>query len=92
MKMNMKTNEQSYSACEYCGGKVVEKHVTMHMRIKGKLHIFENVPEGRCIECGERVYKGPVLEQLSQLARNRSAVKKVVSVPVMDYRVATAAK
>jgi YgiT-type zinc finger domain-containing protein len=90
----MKMSDEPYSACEFCGSKVVEKRVTLHMRIKGKLHVFENVPEGRCIECGERVYKGPVLEQLSRLARSRSTAKKVVSMPVtvMVYRAAQAVK
>ncbi|MCY3019877.1 MAG: YgiT-type zinc finger protein [Planctomycetota bacterium] len=85
----MKRNGHRYAACE-CGGKVVAKIVTVDLRIKGRLFEFENVPVGVCLECGERVYKGPVLEHLERLARGKLKPKKTIKVPVTDYRQAMA--
>ena len=81
----MKRSHERYEQCE-CGGKVVEKTVTVDLRIDGKLFEFENVPVGVCQECGERVYKGPVLEQLERLARGKLRPKRTMKVPVTDYR------
>jgi YgiT-type zinc finger domain-containing protein len=78
----MKTD---YGSCGYCGGKVVERRVTMDLRVGGHLHEFENVPVGRCTECGERIFKVSVAKQLDHLARARSPVKRRISVPVLEY-------
>ena len=32
--------------CEYCGGEIVEKRVTLHRKVKGKYVLIENVPAG----------------------------------------------
>jgi YgiT-type zinc finger domain-containing protein len=85
----MKQSKSDYAACE-CGGKVVERLVTVDLRIKGRLFEFENVPVGVCLDCGERVYKGPVLEQLEHLAHSKLKPKKTIRVPVADYRVTEA--
>lgn len=79
-----------YGACE-CGGKVIEKLVTVHRLYKGELHEFENVPAGVCQRCGQRLYRGPVLIELDRLARSKSNVKKIIKVPVTDYQAAMAA-
>jgi YgiT-type zinc finger domain-containing protein len=83
----MKDSRHRYEPCE-CGGKVVGKTVTVDLRIRGKLFEFENVPVGVCQECGERMYRGPVLEQLERLARGRLKAKRTLRVPVADYRAA----
>jgi len=74
--------------CE-CGGKIIAKQVTVDLRLKGGLVEFENVPVGVCIECGTRFYKGPVLQQVERLAQTRQRVKRMLSVPVVDYQPAT---
>lgn len=82
----MKTEVYKYGACE-CGGKVVEKLVTVFRHNKGKnLHEFENVPAGVCLRCGQRIYRGPVLERLDRLARSKTCVKRVIKVPVTDFQ------
>jgi len=40
--------------CEYCGGEIVEKHVTMHRKVKGNYVLFENIPAGVCTRCTTR--------------------------------------
>ena len=82
----MKPSPARRAACE-CGGRVVERSVIVDLHVKGKLFEFENVPVGVCLDCGQRVYKGPVLERLELLARGKLKPKKTIKVPVADYRV-----
>ena len=75
-----------YGPCQSCHGRVVERLLTVDRRFDGKLHEFENVPVGVCEECGQRVFKGPVLERMEHLAGDKSLVKKTFRVPVMEYQ------
>jgi YgiT-type zinc finger domain-containing protein len=83
MKTKRKTHK--YGACEYCGGAVVEREPTVNRRINGKLQVFENVPVGVCQQCGNRVFKGPVLMRMLRLAKSKRRVKRVLRVPVREY-------
>lgn len=74
-----------YDKCDYCGGNVREKRVTVDMRFKGKLFVFDNVPVGVCQKCGERYYRGPVLERLEELAGHKELFKKKIQVPRFDF-------
>lgn len=80
--MRMKT---TFGECGFCGGKVIERRMAVNLEFGGRLQRFENVPIGRCTECGERVLKASVAKQLERLARSRSSVKRRISVPVRDY-------
>lgn len=73
-----------FDDCEYCGGKVRGRKVTVDLRRGDKLYVFRNVPVGVCAKCGERYYPGPVLEQLEALAAHGINGAKRVSVPVLD--------
>ena len=81
----MKHNPAKYDVCE-CGGRIIEKEITVDFRYKGRLFEFEHVPVGVCLECGQRIYKGPVLENLERLARGKTKPKRIIKVPVADYR------
>jgi YgiT-type zinc finger domain-containing protein len=74
-----------FDRCEYCGGAVVGKKVTVDIRRKGELFVFENVPVGVCSGCGERYYTGPVLERLNEIAAHRDTVKSTIKVPYLDF-------
>ena len=73
-----------YDQCDYCGGNVREKRVTVDLRVKGKLFVFDNVPVGVCQKCGERYYRGPVLERLEELASHKELFKEKIQVPRFD--------
>ncbi|MDZ7359835.1 MAG: type II toxin-antitoxin system MqsA family antitoxin [candidate division KSB1 bacterium] len=73
-----------YDKCDYCGGSVREKRVTVDLRVKGKLYVFDNVPVGICQKCGERYYRGPVLERLEELAGHKELFKEKIQVPRFD--------
>ena len=74
-----------FDACEYCGGTVVEKKVTVDVRRKKELFVFEHVPVGVCSGCGERYYSGPVLERLNEIAAHRELVTSTIKVPRLDF-------
>ncbi len=75
----------THDKCEYCGGNVRERRVTVDLRVKGKLYVFENVPVGVCQKCGERYYRGPVLERLEELANHKKLFKEKIQVPRFDF-------
>jgi YgiT-type zinc finger domain-containing protein len=86
--MNRKVAQ--YGRCESCGGAVVERRLTVDRRFRGRLYEFENVPVGVCRECGQRVYRGPVLEQLERLSRDRGRIKRTIRVTVAAFESAAA--
>ena len=74
-----------YDNCEYCGGQVKEKKTTVDVRRGDQLCVFEHVPVGVCVRCGERYYPGPILERLNEMALHGDIATSVVKVPCVDY-------
>ena len=71
--------------CEFCGGRIVEKRVTLHRTVKGEYVLIENVPAGVCTECGTRYFAANVLKIVEEdIHGKRSAERKVV-VPVYAF-------
>ncbi len=68
--------------CEYCGGSIVEKRVTLHRKLKGKYVLVENVPAGVCTECGVHYYAANVLKTIEESIRGRRKAKREVLVPI----------
>ena len=68
--------------CEYCGGIIVEKHIDLTRRFKGKYVVVKNVPAGVCTECGTRYYAANVLKTVEETIRGRRKAKREVLVPV----------
>jgi YgiT-type zinc finger domain-containing protein len=86
----MRAKPIRYGRCESCGGPVIGRRLTVDRRFHGQLFEFENVPVGVCCDCGQRVYKGRVLEQLEHLAQSKSRIKRTIRVPVAEFRAAGA--
>jgi len=71
--------------CEYCGGAIQPKKVTVEHWYDGKLVIIKAVPVGVCKECGERYYEATTLEQLDLIAQKSESVQERISVPVTVF-------
>lgn len=71
--------------CEYCNGKIVEKRVTLHRKIKGQYVLIENVPAGVCTGCGTRYYAANVLKTIEESVRGRRDVDRKIVVPVYAF-------
>lgn len=68
--------------CEYCGGAIVEKRVTLHRKVRGHYILIENVPAGVCTQCGTRYYAANVLKTIEESLRGRRTAERKVQVPV----------
>ncbi|MEM7531179.1 MAG: YgiT-type zinc finger protein [Chloroflexota bacterium] len=68
--------------CEYCGGPLVDKHVTLYRSSKGAYFLFEHVPAGVCKECGTRYYAANILKRIEESIRGQQKAKRKVLVPV----------
>jgi YgiT-type zinc finger domain-containing protein len=68
--------------CEYCGGLIVERRVTLHRRVRGGYVLIENVPAGVCKGCGTRYYAANVLKTIQESIRGRRKADREVCMPV----------
>ena len=68
--------------CEYCGGPIVEKRVTLHRKVRRRYVLIENVPAGVCTQCGTRHYAANVLKTMEESLRGRRQAKRKVLVSV----------
>jgi YgiT-type zinc finger domain-containing protein len=68
--------------CEYCGGPIVERRVTLHRKVKKKYVLIENVPAGVCAQCGMRYFAANVLKTVEESIRGRKPAEREVVVPV----------
>ena len=68
--------------CEYCGGNIVEKRVTLHRKLKKQHVLIENVPAGVCRKCGTRHFAANVLKMIEETMRGRHKAGREVRVPV----------
>ena len=68
--------------CEYCGGSIVEKRVTLHRKIEQQYVLIENVPAGVCRHCGTRYYAANVLKTIEESLHGRRKADRQVLVQV----------
>jgi len=71
--------------CEYCGGKIVEKRVTLHRKVKNSYVLLEDVPAGVCMQCGTRYYAANVLKTIEENIHGRQKASREVVVPVYSW-------
>jgi YgiT-type zinc finger domain-containing protein len=70
--------------CECCSGKIVEKLVTLHRKVKGKYVLIENVPAGVCTNCGMRYFSANVLKSIQESLQGRRKPKREEAVKVFS--------
>jgi YgiT-type zinc finger domain-containing protein len=68
--------------CEYCGGHIIEKRVTLHRKVQKQYVLIENVPAGVCTKCGTRYYAANVLKMIEESLRGRRQAEREVVVPI----------
>ncbi len=76
---------KKYSDCFYCGGVVKEQLIPREFRWQGHLFIFENVPVGICIQCGEKFLKPEVAKAIDRVLQEKKRPKRTIKVPVYHY-------
>jgi len=63
---------------------MVEKTITVDLRIGNKLLVVERVPATVCEHCGEKVFAPAVTKELQELARRRKKPPRTLKVPVFS--------
>ena len=84
-KVKMDTDFWTDETCEYCGGNIVEKRVTLHRKVRGSYILLENVPAGVCTQCGTRYYTANVLKTIEESLRGRQKATREEVVPVYAW-------
>jgi len=74
--------------CCRCDEDFAEETMILNKWWKGELFVIENVPVLSCRKCGEKYFEGTVMEQIESMIKNRAPVEKIISVPVMKFKVA----
>ncbi len=77
---------QPYDDCYFCGGVVEERLVPREIRWKGELLVFENVPMGVCVQCGERFIRPEVAKKIDAALQSKKQPSRVLQVPVYQYQ------
>lgn len=77
--------KNEYNDCFYCGGSVREKLVPRELRWKGELFIFEDVPMGVCLQCGEKFLKPEAAKSIDRILMKQRKPVKTMQVPVYQY-------
>jgi HTH-type transcriptional regulator/antitoxin MqsA len=68
--------------CEYCGGDIVEKRITLTRKVKGQYVLIENVPAGVCTKCGTRHFSANVLKTVEESVNGRRRADREIVIPV----------
>jgi YgiT-type zinc finger domain-containing protein len=76
---------RKYSDCYFCGGSVEEKFLPREIRWEGQLFIFEDVPMGVCVQCGEKFLVPAVAKTIDRAIREGKRPPRTIRVPVYDY-------
>lgn len=76
---------RTYHKCHFCGGKVLEKRITVDYRWGDELiAVIENVPAGVCQVCGEQYFKADIVKKMEELVHSKEKPKKTIQVPLRE--------
>ena len=71
--------------CLVCHHDMVERKVTLDLRIGEELVIIEEVPATVCENCGEQVFTPEVTRQVQAVAQERREKTRTILVPVFSF-------
>lgn len=76
-----------YGQCHVCGEQMEERQINQDIWIKGKLIVIEDVPAGVCPQCGEKVVRADVGQQIATLIQGSPRLHKTrtINVPVISF-------
>lgn len=80
-----------YAPCSLCGGEVRSKSTRHTYDWDGELSVFENVPAGVCVQCGEAYFTAETVRTMERLVRAKAEPTRVLQVPVYPFAKATTA-
>ena len=72
--------------CQFCGGIVTKKTVSLDLWKKEKLYVFKSVPAKVCEQCGEKYFSSKVYGIIDKLLKEKSKPDETMVVPVMSLK------
>ncbi len=86
----MNEKNYNYGQCHVCGELMTEKKISQEFWIKGNLIVVENVPAGVCPQCGEKVVRADIGQQIASLlaGTNQLHPTRNINVPVFEFNAA----
>lgn len=83
----MNNQRYEYGTCHVCGEQMTEQMIQQDFWVKRELLVIENVPAGVCPQCGEKVVRADVGQQLALLLANskRISQSRTLAVPVLNF-------
>ncbi len=70
--------------CLVCHHDMVERKITLDLRLGEDLMVIEEVPATVCENCGERVFTPEVTRQVQTVAQERKERSRTILVPVFS--------
>ncbi len=64
---------------------LVEKKVTYHIEVNGRLFVIENVPARVNVETGENHFSPDTVERLQMIVRERRSPVRTIQTPVYEF-------
>ncbi|MBM4431783.1 MAG: type II toxin-antitoxin system MqsA family antitoxin [Chloroflexi bacterium] len=74
-----------YAPCSLCGGEVMSKLIRHTYHWNGQLFIFEDVPAGVCVQCGEVYFTAETIKMMEKIVLSKIRPKRTIRVPVYTY-------
>ncbi|CAG0964461.1 hypothetical protein METP3_01049 [Methanosarcinales archaeon] len=72
--------------CQFCGGVVNNKTVSLDLWKKEKLYVFKNVPAKVCEQCGEKYFSSKIYGIIDKLLKEKSKPGETIVVPVISLK------
>ena len=85
--MSPKTASYNYGKCHVCGERMREQRIKQDFWLRGRLVVIEDVPAGVCPQCGEKVVRAAVGQQIATLVDDARRIRRArtLSVPVLRF-------
>ncbi len=64
---------------------LVDKKVTYHIEVNGRLFVIENVPARVNVETGENHFSPETVERLRMIVRERRSPVRTIQTPVYEF-------
>jgi len=74
-----------YAPCSLCDGEVVPKRIRHTYHWNGRLFVFEDVPAGVCVQCGEAYFTAETVKTMEKIVLGKTKPKRTIRVPVYTY-------
>jgi len=69
-----------YAPCSFCRGEVVPKYIRHTYHWNGQLFIFEDVPAGVCVQCGEAYFTVETVKTMERIVLSKTRPERTIRV------------